>query len=80
MLELTNAVARLQSSLDQRDLDEQCRISPALEALERAREENIRLSNAIEEAMKKNEKLKDDLDKNKVWIGIKVAYFFGVSD
>jgi len=66
--ELSNTVARLQSTLDQRDLDEQSRISPALVALERAREENLRLTSSLEDVLKKNEQLKEDLDKNKVCI------------
>ena len=66
--ELSNTVARLQSSLDQRDLDEQSRISPALEALERAREENIRLTRSLEDVLKKNDLLKEDLEKNKVFV------------
>ena len=68
MTELSNTVARLQSSLDQRDLDEQSRISPALEALERAREENIRLTRSLEDVLKKNDLLKEDLEKNKVFV------------
>lgn len=64
--ELGNLVARLQSTLDDRDLDEQARITPALEALEKAREENIRLSSRLEEVLNKNTQLSDDLNKTKV--------------
>ena len=67
IIEAESVISKLQSALDQRDEDEQSRISPALDALEKARQENLRLSSSLEDALKKNEQLKEDLNKNMVF-------------
>ena len=55
----------MQSALDARDAEEQSRIAPALDALERAKEENMRLTASLEDAIKRKEDVEAALDKHK---------------
>ncbi|CAK8686857.1 unnamed protein product [Clavelina lepadiformis] len=64
--DLRAQVARLQTSLEDRDTDEQSRLTPALEALEKARHDNVRLANSLDDVMNANTALKQDLEKCKI--------------
>ena len=60
----------LESQVYERDTDEQSRIAPALEALERARVENARLADSLEEAISSNAHLKQEVDRLKVLLSL----------
>ncbi|XP_078482671.1 myoplasmin-C1 [Ciona intestinalis] len=62
---LNTEIAKLESTSHNRDAVEQSRIAPALEALERARHDNVRLAASLDDVLRTNAQLKDDLDKCK---------------
>nr|CAB3228201.1 myoplasmin-C1 [Phallusia mammillata] len=56
-------ITHLETQLHERDADEHARISPALNALEQARHENVRLAGSLDDVLHTNAQLKEDLDK-----------------
>uniref|UniRef100_H2ZD61 Uncharacterized protein n=1 Tax=Ciona savignyi TaxID=51511 RepID=H2ZD61_CIOSA len=67
---LQSEISKLEAQCHDRDSSEQARIAPALEALERARHDNVRLTASLDEVLRTNTQMKDELDKCKMDLDI----------
>lgn len=63
---MRNEITKLQTHLEESNANEQARITPVLEALEKTRQENEALARSLDEVLKANAFLKDELRKLQV--------------